>query len=409
MSEKAKASPNKTPADDETLPRSGDPSKKTLTKSKSRSKSLEEQLATAKEQIAQEKAGKRKLFHSLVKLANELRRTRNESVPLVEQKRYQERSWYEGGMWRAPQVLPALGGDLMSSGSRTKATGTEAEGATGADAPSATNTSAQAEPGVDALSRRATRPALAHRTTRIRGAISLSDLFFNLVIVTAFTRVGVAISESGQIDFSSFCYFFIFWSVWNKETSYSTRFDTTDLSAQMTTLFTCFAALFACLSVQSPINSIDANRVMIMAGSVALLHCALHARVLATTMPGASSRLAKHVANYAIYNIIVCALEGAVWFAGVFLRPVDWEYRYVIYVVALILSLRIPRAFLANDFHGMSVYVCLSCRSRLEIHSNLTSELSSSNYSGMFQARSLVHFVVGVFATKHCRRCNGIL
>ena len=350
--------------DDETVPRSGNPSKKMLTKSKSKNKSLEEQLAAAKDQIAQEKAGKRKLFHSLVKLANELRRTRNESVPLVEKQRYEEMRWYEGGMWRAPQVLPALAGGMGSSSSSSSRTKAEATASSAdEDAPMAAAAAAAAaatnEPDMDALSRRATRPALAHRTARIRGAISLSDLFFNLVIVTAFTRVGVAISETGQIDFSSFCYFFIFWSVWNKETSYSTRFDTTDLSAQMTTLFTCFAALFACLSVQSPINSIDANRIMIMGGSVAFLYCALHARVLATSMPGASSRLAKHVANYAIYSMIVCALEGAVWFAGVFLLPVDWEYRWVIFVVALLLGLRIPRAFLANDFHGKSQSIVL--------------------------------------------------
>jgi len=182
-------------------------------------------LRQAREQVAQEKAGKRKLFHSLVKLANELRRTRNEAMPALERQQYAEKNWYEGGLWRAPQVLPAVNDDTMKN-----------------------------------------------RKRLVREAISLSDLFFNLIVVTAFTRVGVVVSEQGNLDGKSLLYFAVFWTVWSKEAGYSTRFDTTDLSAQMETLITCFAVLFASLSVHAPLNSADGTRIMMMAAFVAMLH-----------------------------------------------------------------------------------------------------------------------------------------
>lgn len=278
--------------------------------------SLEEQLAAAKEQIAQEKAGKRKLFHSLVKLAEDLGRTRRDSTPLVERQKYQERTWYDGGIWRAPDLLPAV----------TRATKTSSRSFT---------------------------------TTRVRESISLSDLFFSLVIVTGFTRVGVAMSEQGGIAFGSFCYFAIFFNVWSKQASYSTRFDTTDLSAQITILVTCLAVLFASLSVQAPIATTDANRIMYMAAGVALLNNCLYWRVLMAARitddeqdPG-TRQLAKHVSNHAIVNIVLTTIEIVIWVYGSWWKPVDWEYRWLVFVVALVVAaVRVPRAFLANDFHG---------------------------------------------------------
>jgi hypothetical protein len=309
--------------DDSTLPRSGNATKKVSSKVK---KTLEQQLASAREQIATEKAGKRKLFHSLVKLANELRKTRTESAPLHERQKYVERTWYDGGMWRAPSVLPGIYEPA---------------------APDDANNNFDLTP---------PRPVLQHRTARIREAISLSDLFFNLVIVTAFTRVGVTFSQQGRMDWSSFLYFSVFWSVWNKQEGYSTRFDTTDLSAQVTNLVTCFAVLFASLSTASPLPSADANRIMYMAAAVSILYCALHLRVLISNRRG-TSPLSMHVKTYAIVNIVATFLEAAVWLAGSLWKPIDWEYRWVVFVVGLLLGLRIPRAFLANDFHGTLVCV----------------------------------------------------
>ena len=271
---------------------------------------LEEQLAYAKEQIAQEKAGKRKLFHSLVKLAEDLNQTRQVTGPLQERQKYQERTWYAGGIWRAPDLLPAV-----------------------------------------------TNPT--PHVLRLRESISLTDLFFSLVIVTGFTRVGVAMSEQGGISFGSFCYFAIFFNVWSKHASYSTRFDTTDLSAQITILITCLTVLFASLSVQAPINSADANRIMYMAAAVALLNNLLYWRVLwATRTSGeeedaTTKQLAKHVARHAVVNIALTTVEFGIWVYGSWRMPIDWEYRWVIFVLALMTAaVRIPRAFLGNDFHA---------------------------------------------------------
>jgi len=274
---------------------------------------LENQLKQVQEQLAQEKAGKRKLFHSLVKLANELRRTRNEAMPALERQQYAEKNWYEGGLWRAPQVLPAA---------------------------------TQQQQHTD-----------HHPKRLMREAISLSDLFFNLVVVTAFTRVGVAVSEQGSIDGRTLLYFAVFWTVWSKEAGYSTRFDTTDLSAQTETLVTCFAVLFASLSVHAPLNSVDGTRIMMMAAFVAVLHCLLHVRVAVTNWKAAAAAEARnpvdeHVIHYAVFNIIMTALESTCWLVGIMAFPVDWEYRWCIFLGGILLALRVPRAFLANDFHG---------------------------------------------------------
>jgi Bacterial low temperature requirement A protein (LtrA) len=307
----------------------------------------EQQIQQLKKQILEEKAGKRKLFHSLVKLANELKRIKQESVPLVEQQSYDNRNWYDGGMWRAPEVLPGVTARMQQQHRTTQ------------------------------------QQRDIVNTAKTRQAISLSDLFFNLVIVTAFTRVGVAISQTSFIDVSRLLYFAVFWQVWSKEASYSTRFDTTDLSAQMVTLVSCFAVLFASLSVQASIDTVDGTRVMYMAAFVAALYAWLHVRVLlsmmgknnstttttsdnknsgtttAPTSPAATTTtttppLYRHIQNYAIFNIIMNLLETSVWCIGIFVFEETWPFRWIIFLMGVILALRVPRAFLANDFHGTS-------------------------------------------------------
>uniref|UniRef100_A0A7S3P4C5 Uncharacterized protein n=1 Tax=Amphora coffeiformis TaxID=265554 RepID=A0A7S3P4C5_9STRA len=298
--------------DEKTIVSSGNAGKKSSSTSNSRSASkkkkkkedmtTEELLAYQKDQIANEKAGKRKLFHSLVKLANELRRTRNESTPLVELNQYAERNWYEGGLWRAPALLPGVT-------NRTQ------------------------------------------RITRLREAISLTDLFFNLVIVTAFTRVGVAMTRETFVDVSSLLYFGIFWNCWFKETMYSSRFDTTDLSAQFVTLVTCFVILFASLSVHASFDTVDGDRVMYMAAFVAGLHFLLHVRV-ALTMRDSAETMAQAVSKYAVFNMIMNFLEMVTWLVGTLVFPPDWPYRWLIFLGGIVLALRVPQAFLPNDFHA---------------------------------------------------------
>lgn len=266
-------------------------------------------IAYYKNLAKQEKAGKRKLFQSLVKLANELKRVRNEASPLKEHAAYANQTWYEGGMWRAPTVLPGV----------------------------------EQQRG---------------KIARLREAISLSDLFFNLVIVTAFTRVGVAITQSGTLSHTSLLYFAIFWTIWSKEASYSTRFDTTDLSAQAGKLVTCFAVLFASLSVSAPLQSVDGTRIMVMAAFCALLHCGLMGRVYWWHRAAALNSLEHHVQRYAYYNLLMNLIEAAVWIAGI-LAPQDLTYRWVFFLFGVLCSLRIPRAFMGNDFHGPFYSVAL--------------------------------------------------
>ena len=262
----------------------------------------ETQLKKAKEGLAREKSAKRKLYSSLVKLANELKRTRAETESLLESANYADRNWYEGGMWRGPELLPGA---------------------------------------LDQVPRRT-----------IREAVSLSDLFLDLVIVIAFTRVGVAVQNRGTIDAPILAYFAIFWTTWFKEASYSTRFDTTDLSSQAETLLTCFAVLFGSLSATGDFQSESGTCVMIVAAFVALLHFLLHVRVFLWFRDTDRASELYAVKTYATFNMCMTSLEAIIWLVGIFAFPEDYDKRGCIFFAGILCSLRIPKAFLANDFHG---------------------------------------------------------
>jgi hypothetical protein len=176
-------------------------------------------------------------------------------------------------------------------------------------------------------------------------------MFLNLVIVTGFTRVGLAItSTAGEVKLESVLYFAVFWTIWGKEASYSSRFDTTDLSAQLETLLACFAVLFASLSVSLPMNSEGGSRIMMMAGFCSFMHFCLMARVFWYYKDAQISTVEHHVKHYALYNTLMNLAETAVWVCGLLFMPYD--YRWVVFSVAVLMALRIPRAFLSNDFHG---------------------------------------------------------
>jgi len=100
-----------------------------------------------------------------------------------------------------------------------------------------------------------------------------------------------------------------------------------------------------------------------------VLHCCLHIRVAISVRTGgfatvqeegsneiaatpAAAMLERHVMSYAVFNTVMNALEALVWFIGLTWFPVDWEYRWCIFLVGLLMSLRVPGAFLANDFRG---------------------------------------------------------
>jgi len=304
---------------------------------------LENELRKAKEQIQKEKTVKRKLYSSLVKLANELKKAKRKR----DDDDYASQAWYQGGMWRAPQVLPSLPGEKsqnrMSFASAASMAGGSSAALGGGGPP---------------------QTAASILNSR-RAPISLSDLFFDLIIVTAFTRVGTAVSEHATVDGPVLAYFAVFWTIWSKEASYSTRFDTSDLSSQMETLITCFAVLFGSLSCSSDVNddgegtaafsSEDSTRIMMVAGFVAILHLALHVRVVywyRHTLATRRGSVEEHVRQYAMYNLIMNVCEITSWAVGIFVLPQESQYRWVVFLCGILFALRVPRAFLANDFHG---------------------------------------------------------
>jgi len=283
-----------------------------VSSSKLKAGKLKEKLVKAKKDLNDEKVMKNKLYKGLVKLASELKDSRTENKELKQQIELEEKNWYEGGMWRGPELLP----------------------------------------GIQASAREAMQTGVKSVPRPGRSAVSLSDLFFDLVIVTAFTRVGVAIQDRGDLDGASLAYFVVFWLIWGKEASFSTRFDTTDLSSQMETLLTCFAVLFGSLSSTAPFDSGDATRVMVIAAFVALLHFFLHLRVWFWFRDVSQYSEMVAVKDYATYVMALTAIEFITWSIGILVLDETSSLRKYIFFLAILLSFRFPRTFLPNDFHG---------------------------------------------------------
>lgn len=307
---------------------------------------VKEKLSKTKAALAQEKSNKNKLYKGLIKLAAELKDAHEECNELKQaQKQHQDtmsRNWYEGGMWRGPELLPGIQArarERMIHMRQQQQRGGDSGTGTGGDKTASDSTSST-EGNVREIPRRG------------KSAVSLSDLFFDLVIVTAFTRVGVAIQDRGGLEPASLSYFIVFWLIWGKEASFSTRFDTTDLSSQVETLLTCFAVLFGSLSSTAPFDSGDATRMMVLAAFVALLHFFLHMRVWFWFRDVNPMSEMVAVKNYAIYIMILTCVEFLTWMFGILALSETSKYRGVVFFVAIILSFRLPRTFLPNDFHA---------------------------------------------------------
>lgn len=284
-----------------------------LTPSRQKAARLKEKLTKTRDDLQLEKQMKHRLYKGLVKLASELKDARTECKELIQQRETEDKNWYEGGMWRGPELLP----------------------------------------GIRAVARK--RMVTGQKSVpdkRGKDAVSLSDLFFDLVIVTAFTRVGVAIQDRGALDGPSLAYFCMFWLIWGKEASFSTRFDTTDLSSQVETLLTCFAVLFGSLSSTAMFDSGDATRMMVVAAFVSLLHFFLHLRVWFWFREISPLSEMICVKNYAAYIMILTAMEFLTWTVGIFAFSATSSWRGYVFLVAILLGFRLPRTFLPNDFHA---------------------------------------------------------
>jgi predicted lysophospholipase L1 biosynthesis ABC-type transport system permease subunit len=95
------------------------------------------------------------------------------------------------------------------------------------------------------------------------------------------------------------------------------------------------------------LGSVTGDRVMLLASAVAILHLLLHVRVALCFRADPRST----VFFYAVFTSVMNLLEAAVWLVGLLVLPQD-EYRWAIFLGGFILSLRVPRGVLPNDFQG---------------------------------------------------------
>jgi hypothetical protein len=170
--------------------------------------------------------------------------------------------------------------------------------------------------------------------------------------------VGAAIQDRGGIDLPILAYFAVFWMIWKKEESYSTRFDTTDISSHLTTLSVCFALLGGSLSAYSTFDSGGCTRIMGVAGFSALLHVVLHVRVFFwfkdvddATGDAVAESVNSSVKRYAVFNSVVNTIETITWGIGMLL-PSGSDWRKWTFLLGVVLNMRIPGMIMPNDFHG---------------------------------------------------------
>jgi Bacterial low temperature requirement A protein (LtrA) len=264
----------------------------------------DESESTLRLKLKDETAIKQKLFFSLVTLAQELKRLRAETQPLQDAMKYANRSWYEGGMWRPPAILPGV----VSTPTKS-------------------------------VLREATTP---------------SGLFFHLVIVTALTRVGISFANQRSLTLDSVLYFAVFWMIWTKDLGYGTRFDTTDLSYEVVNLLTCIAVLMGSLTATAQLDSAGATRVMIMGAFVAILHCLLHLRVAYWFRNANPNSIEADARKHGIFSIAMTLCEAATWILGLITNE-PFQRRWIVFLIAIAFSIaRFPRTF-PNDFFGTSL------------------------------------------------------
>jgi len=269
--------------------------------------STERKLEKTTKLLEEENDMKRKLYQSMVKIAKELKVLREEQNHNLEVAKFQSQKWYDGGIWRCPDINPRVVAD----------------------------------------------PEI---TRYQREPVSLTDLFFDLVTITAFTRVGDQIARNGEISYPTIAYFAVFWFIWMKETTYSTRFGTSDFVSQIETLLTCFAVLYGTFSISNDFMGTDSTVIMTAALIVATLHLLLHARIFLWFMKAEENTYGRLAKNYASTTMALLSLEIAVWLVGIFALPEDSTRRPIIFVLAILCSMRVPRMYLTNDFHGKCLF-----------------------------------------------------
>jgi hypothetical protein len=98
---------------------------------------------------------------------------------------------------------------------------------------------------------------------------------------------------------------------------------------------------------------------MIVAAFIALLHFFLHLRVWYWFRDVSPFSEMICVKQYAQYIMALTALEFLTWMVGIISLSETSSLRAYIFLIAIILSFRVPRTFLPNDFHGECCHACL--------------------------------------------------
>lgn len=139
-----------------------------------------DELSKLKLSLQREKAAKRKMYSYLVKIADELKALREESDHLRNAADYSRKAWYEGGMWRGPNVLPTATAS-SSSTSPSIALHKRMGGESGGDTGVRYSTVGGGGGDNNNYQREGVNNSNAAPTMVPRAPVSLSDLFLDMV------------------------------------------------------------------------------------------------------------------------------------------------------------------------------------------------------------------------------------
>jgi hypothetical protein len=96
---------------------------------------------------------------------------------------------------------------------------------------------------------------------------------------------------------------------------------------------------------------------MMVAAFVSILHFLLHVRVFYWFRNAMPDSVQENARKYAVFVTTTNFLESIVWLIGIFVVPLDNRYRWIVFVLGILLGFKVPKAYLSNDFHGMYSFI----------------------------------------------------
>ena len=120
------------------------------------------------------------------------------------------------------------------------------------------------------------------------------------------------------------------------------------------------------------------------------------------------------VKDYAVYVMILTGFECLTWLFGICVLGQDSQYRWVVFLIAILSSFRLPRTCLPNDFHGMCIDIYCTCPFLFYsffLFTLLRFLLFAHRYefSCMLKTRCIIHTYIGFHFAKYCTCCKSIL